>query len=463
MNRLSRAAVLAAAISMLAGCAVTSLGESADAASRKVAERGAPVPAWPPETNAAPPEIPPQGLDLPAALAIAFARNPEIQRLYAQIGIAQADLQAAARVSNPAVGLAWLDPSGGGRDQTTRGIAASFTDLLLLPSRRRLSQAELRRTQLAVASSLMTLAKEVETAWYQDAGAKRIAAIRDEAADAASTASELAARYRAAGNIPELQVDEERARAARARVTSLAARSEAADLRARLANLLGLRSADGWRTTGELAPLPEKALSTEGLAAMALARRLDLAALAEENDMMADVRATTGRWRLLGPVEAGYTRERETDGSTLRGPTLALTLPVFDQGQGAIAHADAQLLDARARRDALALAIENEVAAGTIRLEAAREIAATRRDAGLRAAESVVERRQERVNFMLEGVFTLLHARQEQYEAQADAVGALRDYWVERAALRAAVGGALPGEDGAPDLAEGVSEQGAGP
>jgi cobalt-zinc-cadmium efflux system outer membrane protein len=447
MNVLPRLAALAATIGILNGCAVTSLGESADDTVRRVAERASIAPAWPPDADAAPPPLPAAPLDLPSALVLAFAHNPEIRRHYARLGIAQAELQAAARIANPTISLSWLNPSGGGGDKTTRGIAMTFTDLLLLPSRRRLSAAELQRTELAVAWSLMTLAKEVEIAWYDAAGTAQAASLHDAAAEAAATGAALAARYQAAGNIPQLALDEERAEAARARIAALGAQARASDARARLANLIGLRTADGWRTTDALPAPPEEPLPGEGLAALALTQRFDLAAAHEEIAIAADRRATTGRWRLLGPVTAGYERERETDGDSLHGPTLALSLPVFDQGQGEIARADARVLDAHARRDALALAVENEVAAGVARLELRRAIAAEHRVAWLPAAASAVERRQERVNFTIEGVFTLLRARQQQYEATAHWLEAVRDYWIARAELRAAVGGPLPGDD----------------
>lgn len=447
MNVLPRLAALAVAISILNGCAVTSIEDSADGTARRVAERGIAAPAWPPDVDLAPPPLPAAPLDLPSALALAFAHNPEIRRQYARLGIAQADLQVAARIANPTISLSWLNPSGGGTDKTTRGIAMTFTDLLLLSSRRRLSAAELQSTELVVAASLMRLAQEVETAWYGAVGAAQAASLHEAAAEAAATGAALAARYHAAGNIPELALDEERAVAARARIAALESQARASDARARLANLVGLRAADAWHTTDMLSAPPKEPLPGAGLAALALTQRFDLAAAQEEIAIAADRRATTGRWRLLGPVTAGYERERETDGDTLRGPTLALSLPLFDQGQGEVARADARVLDARAHRDALALAVENEVAAGIARLELKRAIAAEHRVAWLPAATAAVERRQERVNFMIEGVFTLLRARQQQYEVTARWLEAVRDYWIARAELRAAVGGPLPGDD----------------
>ena len=447
MSSLTRPAAIAAAIAILAGCAVTSVDEAASNASRRVTEHTTLAPAWPPAADGAATPVPPEPLDLPAALAFAFEHNTDIRRQYARLGIAQADLQAAARISNPTLSLTWLDPAGGGRDKTTRGITATFTDLLLLPSRRRLSAGELRRTELAVAASLVALAKDVEKAWYSDVGAAQVAVLEDKAAETAETAFELAGRYHAAGNLPQLQLDEERAQAARARIKALETKARAADARAGLATLLGLHAADTWRTVDGLPAPPDRPLPGDGLAAMALAQRLDLAALDEELALSGDALATSRRWRLLGPVVAGYERERDSGGTTLRGPTVALAIPVFDQGQGAVARGDARLLDARARRDALALAIENDVAAGVERLEIARAIAATHRDAWLPAATSAVDRRQERVNYMLEGVFTLLRARSEQFKAGASWIESVRDYWIARAELRAAVGTLLPGDD----------------
>lgn len=138
MNGLIRMAALAAVLAAVAGCAVAPLDRAADTAAGRVKERVSVEPEWPPDTGEthAAPEIR-EPLTLPAALAIAFTRNPGIRRQYAALGIAHADLQDAARIANPTLSLAWLSPDNGGRDQTTQGISASFADLLLLPARRR--------------------------------------------------------------------------------------------------------------------------------------------------------------------------------------------------------------------------------------------------------------------------------------------------------------------------------------
>ena len=58
--------------------------------------------------------------------------------------------------------------------------------------------------------------------------------------------------------------------------------------------------------------------------------------------------------------------------------------------------------------------------------------------------ELVVRRLQEEVNFMIQGPFTLLQARQEAWAAARDYLVTLRDYWLVRSELTQAVGTRLP-------------------
>ncbi len=441
-----RMTVLAAAL-VAAGCAVTPLQDATDATVERLETRAGAKLAWPPEAEAADdaPEIA-EPLTLAAALALAFERNPDIRRQYAKLGIAHGDLQDAARIANPTLSLAWLDPEGGGRDKTTQGISASFTDLLLLPARRRLSAAEFRRVELAVGDALVTLARRVESAWYGYVGAQQIETLRTAVSDAARQEANLAKRFFEAGNITRLQLDRQATVAARAEIDALRARSDVAASRAQFANLLGLEATGSWSTVDRLAALPESDLAAGALAQNALSQRLDLASVREEVAVLEDTLGVTRGWRLLGSVEAGYEWKQETDGTKLSGPTLALELPIFNQGQGAVARAEARLLDARARADALALVIENEVTTGVRQLALAFEVSERYRQEWLPAATSTVERQQERFNFMLVGAFDLIQAKRDQYDAWQGYFESIRDYWIARSELRAATGGLLPGD-----------------
>ncbi len=459
MSSLIRMTALAVVIGTGAGCAVVPLDDAADAAAGRIGERVSVKPEWPPDAGEleSAPEIR-EPLTLPAALAIAFARNREIRRQYASLGIAHADLMDAARISNPTLSFEWLSPNNVGQDQTSQGISASFTDLLLLPARRRLSEAEFRRMEFAVGSKLVALAHEVETAWFMHVGDQQVAAMRDAVAEAAQNEATLAQRYHEAGNISRLQLDLQQSAAAQAGIASLRARSDAAASRARLANLLGLSAKAEWRTVDRLSTPPDTPLSRDELTEQALSRRLDLAALREEVLVLEDALGVTGGWRLLGSVDVGYRQEREVDGSRLRGPTLNLELPLFNQGQGAVARAEAELLDARARAESLALTVENEVTTAVEQLALARDVSARFHDELLPSTASAVARQQERVNFMLVGVFDLIRTKREQYDAWQGYFESVRDYWIARTGLRAATGGLLPGDEESLPLTVGADE-----
>lgn len=448
MDRRIRVTALAVALVTSAGCAVAPLDRAVDATGERVMARTGAGVDWGPGADAtdAAPEIR-EPLTLPAALALAFTRNPDIRRQYARLGFAHADLQDAARISNPTLSLIWLNPGGGGRDQTSQTISASFADLLLLPARRRLSAAEFRQVELAVGSELVALAHKVETSWYAHVGALQVAGMRDAVAVAAENEAALAKRFHEAGNISRLDLDLRQAAAAQARIQALHSRSDVAASRAQIAGLLGLRADADWQTVGQLPAPPDAPLSRDELLQRALTQRLDLAAARREVAMLEDALGVTGRWRLLGSLDAGYRHEHEPDDSKLRGPLLNLELPIFNQGQGAVARAQVRLLDARAREQALALSVGNEVAAGAEKLELARDISERYRHELLPAAASAVARQQERVNFMLVSVFELIRTKRDEYDAWQGYFESVRDYWIARTALRAATGGLLPGDE----------------
>ncbi len=75
-----------------------------------------------------------------------------------------------------------------------------------------------------------------------------------------------------------------------------------------------------------------------------------------------------------------------------------------------------------------------------------REIVETHRDALIPQRESVVARSQEQQNYMIIGVFELIQAKRQEYDAYQSYLEAIRDYWVARTDLMRAVGARLPSE-----------------
>ncbi len=395
-------------------------------------------------------------MDAHTAMRLAIANNSRMRQAYARLGIAQADVYDAARIPNPTFGFTDLRPSGGGASQVTRSVGIDVAALLTLVPRKRLAGADLDRVKLELAHEVLTLAAEAEAAWYRYAASCQVAQMRERVEAAASLSAEFAQRMHDAGNLNALELALEQAAATQARLDSARAGARMLAARAELASLLGLPTRDEWRIEDRLPAPPDAEPALGGLLEAALAQRLDLAGVRQEVAVLTDGADVARRWRWLGSFELGYERESETDGGTMRGPTATLALPLFNQGQGAVARAQAQLEDARARLDAAELDVRDEIALGLDRLDTARAITERYRSALLPQREAVVSRTQEQVNFMFLGVFELLRVKREQYDAYEAYLEAVGDYWIDRASLRRAAGGRLPDDAVALEPAIGV-------
>lgn len=442
-----RSVAVAAAALALSGCASLPT-ERGYTETRALIDAQRPLPTeWSPLDHVEPAAIPATPIGVDDAVRLAFFRNPRIRETYARLGIGRAELEEARRLANPTFGFARLTAQSGDGSQITRSLSFGLTDLLLLPARKRLAEGELDHLQKAVAGEVLALATEVEVAWYEAVGAAQIAAMRDLVAQAAERSADLAQRFFDAGNINRLQLEQERAAATQARIEALAAGAEALRARSALGGLIGLPISADWRLQTQLPAPLAVAFSADTLIPLALEARLDLAAARQALALREDALGVTRRWRWFGTVEVGYEREREFDGGLTRGPSVALGLPLFNQGQGAVARAQAELLQAQAELDAKVFAVHDTARLGIERLTVAATIAERYRSELVPRREAIVARTQERVNFMLVSVFELLVAKQQEYDAYQAYLESVRDYWTARAELRGAVGGRLPDDD----------------
>jgi outer membrane protein TolC len=383
-----------------------------------------------------------------AAVQVAVLRNPRMQIEYARLGIAEADVLDASRLRNPTLWASALDPRVPNTPaRIDAGVTQSFSDLLLLKPRKRLAIGEYQRTQQSIAASILDLTSDVRVAWYRHVGARHIAAMRDAVAKAAQVSADLATKFYEAGNISVLQLKLEQAAGTEARVAATRAHAEETRTRATLTRLMGVRASDGHWTTADRLPTPvPREDSAEELLPFAARERLDVASARREVELLEDALGITEHYRWLGRIDVGLAGERDTDHTRLLGPTLAVQLPVFNQGHGAVTRARALLGDGRARLQALELSVDTAVRLGTQRIQAARAILEDYRSALIPEREAVVARTQENVNYMLSGAFELLLAKQQEYDAYQGYLEAVRDYWLARVDLMRAVGARLPSE-----------------
>lgn len=454
MNISPARAVLALALGAgVAGCASLAPQPRDADITALLAERGGPAVEWSAtgasagEAAAIEPWLAgPMTLD--AALRVAMLRSPRLREHYARLGLARAEVLEAVEIENPRLSFQRLSIEGGGHARTT-GLSLPLVDLLLMPAKVRLANKDYDRARFEVADAVLDTVAEVEAAWYRYVTARQVAGMRDAVAEGMSASAELAGRFHDAGNISALQLAQEQAAAGQARIEALRARAGAGRARLELVTLLGLRGEQARWEASDTLPLPVPAEDApEALASLARQGNLALLAARAEAGVLADALGLTRALRWVGGSEIGYEREREDDGRVLRGPEIALELPIFNQGQATLAKAEARLAGALARVQQAELSVENGVLTGAEAVAAMREVVETHRLALVPQRETIVARQQERQNFMLIGVFELIQAKVAEYDAYQSYLEAVRDYWLARVELARVVGRRLPSDAG---------------
>ncbi len=382
------------------------------------------------------------------AVQIALLRNPTLELQLSRLGIAAADVFEASRLNNPGLSLAVLLPEGGyAGNKIDAGATLGFSDLLLRHARTGVAQSEYRRTQELAAASIFDLSVDVQRAWFDYVAATQRATVRRTIYESAQSSADLAARYFKAGNIDQLTLQVQAAAASEADIGEHRAVAESTEARGRLQILMGLGVADAQWSVLDSLPEPEAdEPEISKLRAQALTQRLDLAAARSQVAAAEQGLAAARRYRFLGPTELGVAGERDTDGSKRIGPSASLSLPVFKQGQGAIARGQAELGGAQATQRLLEAQISNDVQLQAARMQAARELVKSYREGLIPQREAVVARLQEQVNFMLTDVFNLLQAKQQEYAAYLGYIDAVHAYWSARIELTRAVGARLPAD-----------------
>ncbi|MFN2387714.1 MAG: TolC family protein [Thermoanaerobaculia bacterium] len=374
------------------------------------------------------------------AVEIALQNNRDLQATLAELGIARADLIEAVTVRNPLLDGEIRFP---GRPKSPFEIAVTQTllDLLQLPARRRFGTALFEASKLRVTGAVVRFAAEVRSDYYDLQAAQQILARQRVITEAARASAELSRRQHTAGNISDLDLENEQALYEQAKLDL--ARAELEELQAREILIADLGLLDG-KTSFDLpdqfTPIPEREGSLEGLEEKAVAERLDLRVERQELEA-AQRRLPVSRWAVLEDLSLGVHREREPEGESTTGPALTVPIPIFSRGNAQRARAAALLRQAQQRLAALTVNARSEVRSARERLLEARARVEYLRDVLLPRRLRILALTQLEYNAMLRGVFQLIQARQNVAGAERELVLAQRDYWIARSDLDTALAG----------------------
>ncbi|MBX7157561.1 MAG: TolC family protein [Verrucomicrobiae bacterium] len=388
-------------------------------------------------------------LTVQSVTAITLLNNRSLQAQWEEIGISQAELAQASRAPNIEIAGMWRFPN---RPPSALNMeysaAANFLDLLMLPARTKIAKQNLEQTKLQVAHHILQIASEAQTAFYTLQAHLESLKRKEAVIQVNDAAVEVAQQQYKAGNVPDLELYQQQAAASQAQLDLVQAQTQIRSDREKLNRIMGLWGKEtDWEIADSLPTLPKKEFSLKNLEELGLNQRLDLAAA--RNQSLAVVKALQLKKfsRYFPGATIGVSAERDTDRQTVIGPSLSLELPIFDQGQPALAKLAAQYRQAQRNFEALAINIRSEVREARDVLVAARRAVAFYEETLLPQHQKILRETLLQYNAMQKSNYDLLAAKEKEQMAQQGYIDALLSYWMARVELERVVGGRLTDDE----------------
>ncbi len=476
----------------IAGCVTVDPRPDFDRAERMVAMRTGVDRAYNPETSSAAEDaiaaLLADGLTTDEAVQVALLNNPQFQSLFQEIGVSRADVVQSGLLSNPSIGLSTRLPEAGGRSNLTLTFAQQIADLWLIPVRKRIAEAALEQTILRIVHTAGNLASDAKRDCYGVIALKQLEANARETSELAKKSLKLAEDRFEAGEAGKVDVNLAQASVLSGRARTMGLRRETEIARATLAHTIGLaRWSEPWTLDDSLPKDTFLFSDAESLLVFAMTERLDARAAsmkvqAAENEIkrqyfrifpnitigvegerperqsapgrnvLADAaRASVANGRLTAPSiqsrgERKQDRRQVID--SLIGPSLEITLPIWDQNQAQIAKARFLAVKARKAYEAILDEVARDIRQAQNVATSASQLVRFFEDEALPHARRSVESAEHAYRAGTLDILALLDA-QKTLAAQKEAyIGANRDFAIAMAELRRATGGRLPSESG---------------
>jgi cobalt-zinc-cadmium efflux system outer membrane protein len=389
-----------------------------------------------------------QPLTAETAVQIALLNNRDLQAVYADLGIAQANLVQAGLWKNPIIdGAVTFPTSGSGPTDYIFNIALQVIDIIYIPLRKRVAASELEEAKLNATAKVMNVAGETYIAFIDYLGQKQLAGVFAQAVASAKASVETAKALRQAGNVTAYDYEREVAQQVEVSVRLTRAQTTASQARERANRLMGLTgSQTEWHSADRLPEVPGRELPTGDVEAKIIKASIDLAAARQQIITLGQKYRAAKATSLVPQLDAGGEIERD-EGEKEAGPSFEVQLPLFDWGQARKASARMQILKAQDRFNAVAVRARSLSRAQRAKLLSARQTALYYENTVVPQTQRLLKEAERQYNAMQIGIFELLQAKQQQIKAGEDYVGALNTYWGERWRFAQLLQGKLPNEN----------------
>lgn len=374
------------------------------------------------------------------AVQVALLNNRGLQATYAELGIAEADLVQAGRLTNPH--LAYLRTRQGGERKLEWALTFPIIDLLTMPLRSRLEEKRFEEAKLGVAGRAVDVGLETRRAWVQAVAAAQTVRYMEQVKDAAEASARLARRMAQIGNFPKLTQMREQIFYAETAAQLARARQIAGAERERLTRLMGLYGDDlGFRLPDRLPDLPKGVIEVDDLEATAIAQRYDVQVAKRATESLAQSLGLTRATRFVNVLEFGPASTKEDPEPWKRGFEISLQVPIFDWGDARLAKAESIYMQSVQRIAEIATNARSEVRESYAAYRIAYDNAKHYRDEIVPLRKKISEETLLRYNGMLVSVFELLADAREQVMSVNATIEAQRDFWLAENALQGALNG----------------------
>ncbi|MCL4218501.1 MAG: TolC family protein [Candidatus Hydrogenedentes bacterium] len=436
------------------------------------------------------------GLTPDDAVRIAFLNNRAFQAQFYAIGASRADVVQSGLLSNPTLSLSLRLPGGGGRSNIGLGLAQEIVDLWQIPVRKKIASEQLEQVILGVVQSAIALKANVETQCCELLALQESQAIAQENRTLAERSLSLAQGRFDAGESGLLDVNLARANLLDVQMSMVAITRDVATTRSALAHALGL-AADGrdWSLTGTLPAMPLDIEEDSTLVLRAAEERLDVQIAASELNAAKEEIQRQHRSRvpsivvgadgerterrspkslMFNPVgsvptslasvpmdatqatdfvrdfltdrmEAKRNRdfEKAQNIDFLLGPTLQVTLPIWDQNRAQIAKAQFNAQEKQKMCEELLETVVMDVQQAAAMLRSANELVRFFTEDSLPLAQGNIDTALRTYAAGEETMLTVIEAQKSLMQQRESYIGVLKDQAVAIVNLERVMGGRI--------------------
>lgn len=384
-----------------------------------------------------------QPLGADDAVQVALLNNRALRSSFQNLQISEADLVQSGRLPNPRFDFSHA--SADGQLDIVETLSFNVLSLLTLPYAHDIEKQRFAQTQNAVFLDIAQLAAQTREAYFAAVAARQSLQYMQQVRAAAETGAVLAQRMLTAGNWNGL--DQAREQVFYADAARNLTRAEIADAtaRERLLRLLGLSGETDSAGSVQLAPaLPDLPPSIEELPDVertVLQNRVDLQLMRQNIDALARRLKLTQATRFVNVLDLGpsWVKQGTHDAPYERGYAVVLEVPIFDGGAARLKRSNALYNQALDRFAQAAIDARSQVRQAYAVYRASFELARQQRDVVVPLRKSVAEQNLLRYNASLISIFELLTDAREQISSVDDYIATLRDFWLAKSRLDAAL------------------------